>query len=216
MWIFPDQGLNPCPPTLANDFLITGPPGKSSWFFYNDHLNRCRLMSQYGFDLHLQIWFDLHFKVMVDNVKHHFMYLFSRRYPRIQGRRNVPTFFFLTQWVKRRDCFFLWHSALTYRKTTKKLFPWHKIHCSRHTQINKKQKALFTIARAWKQHRCPLTDVWIKKFWYIYTVEYYSAIERNEFESVKLRWMNLEPVIHSEVSQKEKNKYHIITHKYEI
>ena len=63
--------------------------------------------------------------------------------------------------------------------------------------------ALFTIARAWKQPRCPLTDEWIKKMWYIYTIEYYSAIKRNEIESVEVRWMNLEPVIQSEISQKE-------------
>ena len=66
--------------------------------------------------------------------------------------------------------------------------------------------ALFIIARTWKQPRWPLTDEWIKKLWYIYTIEYYSAIKRNEFESVLVRWMNLEPVLQSEVSQKEKNK----------
>ena len=74
--------------------------------------------------------------------------------------------------------------------------------------------ALFTIARKWKQPRCPLADEWIKKLWYIYTMEYYSAIKRNEFESVPVRWMNLEHVIQSEVSQKKKNKYHILTHVY--
>ena len=67
--------------------------------------------------------------------------------------------------------------------------------------------ALFTIARTWKQPRFPSTDEWIKKLWYIYTMEYYSAIRRNELESVVVRWMNLEPVTQSEVSQKEKNKY---------
>ena len=70
--------------------------------------------------------------------------------------------------------------------------------------------ALFTIARTWKQPRCPLTDKWIKKLWYIYTVEYYLVIERNTFESVLMRWMNLEPIIQSEMSQKEKDKYHIL------
>ena len=54
--------------------------------------------------------------------------------------------------------------------------------------------ALFTIARTWKQPRCPSTDEWIKKSWYMYTMEHYSAIRRNEFESVLVRWMNLEPV----------------------
>ena len=75
--------------------------------------------------------------------------------------------------------------------------------------------ALFTIARTWKQPRCPSADEWIK-LWYIYTMEYYSAIKRNPFESVLMRWMNLEPIIQSEVSQKEKDKYHILTHIYRI
>ena len=64
--------------------------------------------------------------------------------------------------------------------------------------------ALFTIARTWNQPIRPSTDEWIKKLWYIYTMEYYSAIKRSAFESVLLRWMNLEPVVPSEVSQKEK------------
>ena len=70
--------------------------------------------------------------------------------------------------------------------------------------------ALFTVARTWKQPRCPSTNEWIKKSWYIYTMEYYSAIKRNVFESVLMRWINLEPIIQSEVSQNEKNKYHIL------
>ena len=73
-----------------------------------------------------------------------------------------------------------------------------------------------TIARTWKQPRCASTDEWRKKLWYIYTMEYYSAIKRNAFESVLMRWMNLEPIIQSEVSQKEKDKYHILTHIYGI
>ena len=72
--------------------------------------------------------------------------------------------------------------------------------------------ALFTIARTWNQPRCPLVDEWIRKLWYIYTMEYYSAIKKNAFESVLMRWMKLEPVIQSEVSQKEKHQYSIITH----
>ena len=76
--------------------------------------------------------------------------------------------------------------------------------------------ALFTIARTWKQPRCPLTDEWIKKLWYMYTMEYYSAIKRNTFESVLMRWMSLEPLIQSEVSQKEIDKYHILMHIYGI
>ena len=65
--------------------------------------------------------------------------------------------------------------------------------------------ALYTIARTWKQPRCLLTDEWIKKLWYTYTMEHYSAIKRNAFRSVLMRWMNLEPIIQSEVSQKEKD-----------
>ena len=76
--------------------------------------------------------------------------------------------------------------------------------------------ALFTKARTWKQPRCPSTDEQIKKVWYIYTMEYYSVIKRNTFESVLMRWMNLEPIIQSEVSQKEKDKYRILTHIHRI
>ena len=72
--------------------------------------------------------------------------------------------------------------------------------------------ALFTIARSWKQPKCPSTEEWIKKFWYIYTMEYYSAIKRNEIGSFVETWLDLETVIQTEVSQKEKNKYHILTH----
>ena len=73
---------------------------------------------------------------------------------------------------------------------------------------------LFTVARTWKQPRCPSTDEWIKKLWYIYTMEHYSAIKINTFESILMRWMNLEPIIQPEVSQKEKYKYRILTHIY--
>ena len=76
--------------------------------------------------------------------------------------------------------------------------------------------ALFTIARTWKHPRCPLADEWIRKSWYIYTMEYYSAIEKNAFESVLMRWMKLEPIVRSEVSQKVKHQYSILTHIYGI
>ena len=77
-------------------------------------------------------------------------------------------------------------------------------------------EALFTIARTWKQPRCSLTDEWIKKLWHIYTMEYYSAVKRNAFESVLMRWMNLEPITQTEVRQKEKDKYYILMHIYGI
>ena len=76
--------------------------------------------------------------------------------------------------------------------------------------------ALFIIARTWKQPRCPSVDEWIRKLWYIYTMKYYSAVKNNTFESVLMRWVKLEPVIQSEVSQKEKHQYSILTHIYGI
>ena len=63
---------------------------------------------------------------------------------------------------------------------------------------------------------CPSADEWIRKLWYIYTMEYYSAIKKNAFESVLMRWMKLEPIIQSEVSQKDKDHYNILTHIYGI
>ena len=72
--------------------------------------------------------------------------------------------------------------------------------------------ALFTITRTWKQPKCPSTDEWLKKMWHIYRMEYYSAIKRNEIELFVVRWMDLESVMQNEVSQKEKNKYRMLTH----
>ena len=72
--------------------------------------------------------------------------------------------------------------------------------------------ALFTVAKIWKQPKCPSTDEWIKKRWYIYTMEYYSAIKRSKIGSFVDTWMDRETVIQSEVSQKEKNKYCVLTH----
>ena len=76
--------------------------------------------------------------------------------------------------------------------------------------------ALFIIARTWKQPRCPSADEWIRELWYIDTMEYYSAIKKNAFESVLMRWMKLEPIIQSEVSQKDKDQYSILTQIYGI
>ena len=76
--------------------------------------------------------------------------------------------------------------------------------------------ALFIITRTWKQPRCPSADEWIRKLWYIYTMEYYSASKKNSFESVLMRWMKLEPIIQSEVSQKDKDQYSILMHIYGI
>ena len=71
--------------------------------------------------------------------------------------------------------------------------------------------ALFTIAKIWKQPKCPCTDEWIKQMWYIYTMEYYSAIKRNKIGLFVVRWMDLEIIILSEVSHTEKDKYHMIS-----
>ena len=76
--------------------------------------------------------------------------------------------------------------------------------------------ALFTIVRTWKQPKCPSTDEWLKKMWHIYTMEYYSAIKRNEIDLFVARGMDLESVLQSEVSQEEKNKYRLLTHIYGI
>ena len=76
--------------------------------------------------------------------------------------------------------------------------------------------ALFIIARTWKQLRRLSADEWIRKLWYIYTMEYYSAIKKYAFASVLMRWMKLEPVIQSEVIQIEKHQYSILIHIYEI
>ena len=76
--------------------------------------------------------------------------------------------------------------------------------------------ALFTIARTWKQPTRPLADEWIRKLWYIYTMEYYPAITENAFESVLMRCMKLEPIIQSEASQKEKHQYSILMHIYGV
>ena len=83
-------------------------------------------------------------------------------------------------------------------------------------ETNKQKKDKILIARTWKQPRCPSADERIRKLWYIYTVEYYSAIKKNTFESFLMRWMKLEPITQSEVSQKEKHQYSILTHIYGI
>ena len=72
--------------------------------------------------------------------------------------------------------------------------------------------ALFIIATIWKQPRCPSADEWIRKPWYIYTMEYYSAVKKNTFESVLMKWVKLELIIQSEVNQKEKHHSSILTH----
>ena len=76
--------------------------------------------------------------------------------------------------------------------------------------------ALFTISRTWKEPRCLSADEWIRSCGTKYTMEYYSAIKKNVFESVLMRWIKVEPILPSEVSQKEKHQYSILTHKYEI
>ena len=74
--------------------------------------------------------------------------------------------------------------------------------------------ALFTIGRTWKQPRCPLADEWIRRLWCIYTMKYYSAIKRNAFKSILMRWIKLEPITQSKIGQKEKDKYCTLIHIY--
>ena len=71
--------------------------------------------------------------------------------------------------------------------------------------------APFTIAKTWKKPKCPSTDEWIKKMWYVYAAEYYSAVKKNEIIPFAATWMQLEIIILSEVNQKEKDKYHMIS-----
>ena len=102
---------------------------------------------------------------------------------------------------------------------------WKRWKCWKISEISLKHRrtctpmfisALFIIARTWKQPRCPSADEWIRKLWYIYTMECYSAVKKNSFESVLMRWMKLEPIIQSEVNQKDKEHYSILTHIYGI
>ena len=110
---------------------------------------------------------------------------------------------------KKLEVFSIWPSNPTPRHIS-----WEDQNWKRHMYPIVHCRSIYNIA--WKQPRCPLTDEWIKKLWYIYTMQYYSAIKRNAFESVLMRWMNLEPIIQSEVSQKEKDKYHTLMHIYGI
>ena len=99
--------------------------------------------------------------------------------------------------------------------------PWLGIH-TEETRIERDActptfiTALFIIARTWKQPRCPSADEWIRKLWYIYTMENYSTVKKNTFVSVLMRRMKLEPIIQSEVSHKEKHQYSILTQRYGI
>ena len=71
--------------------------------------------------------------------------------------------------------------------------------------------ALSTIAKLWREPKCPSTDEWIKKWWYIYTMEYYSAIKKNEALPFAMKWRELECIMLSEISQSKKDKYHMIS-----
>ena len=99
------------------------------------------------------------------------------------------------------------------KNSTARHIPWGKQNWRRHMYPI---ASLFTVPRTWKQPRCPSKDEWIKKLWCIYTMEYHSVIKMNTFESVLMRWINLEPTVQIEVSQKEKDKNHILRHIYRI
>ena len=101
-------------------------------------------------------------------------------------------------------------------QTQKSVFFLTYITCLGDNLINLCPGQIGIIARTCKQPRCPSTDEWIRKLWYICTMEYYSVIKKNAFESVLMRWMKLEPILQSEVSQKEKHQYSILMHIYGI
>ena len=115
-----------------------------------------------------------------------------------------------------QDCFGYWRFfVFPYKLSYDPAIPLLGIHTEetrieRDTCISVFITALFIIAKTWKQPRCPSADEWIRKLWYIYTMEYYSAIKKNVFELVLMRWMKLELIIQSEVSQKEKHQYFIL------
>ena len=131
---------------------------------------------------------------------------------------------FLPIWVTTEHCVefpvLLWRTVWRFLKTLEIELPYdpaipllgiytEETRIERDTCTPMFISALFTIARTWKQPRCPSADKWIRKLWYIYTMEYYSAIKKNAFESVLMRWMKLEPIIQSEVSLKEKHQYSV-------
>ena len=113
--------------------------------------------------------------------------------------------------LKTRNKITIWSSNPTPRHIS-----WGNKNWKRDKCILLFTEVLFTIARIWKWPRCSLIDERIKNLWYIYTMEYYSAIKTNAIESVLMKWMNLEPITQSEVRQKEKDKYCILTHIYVI
>ena len=121
----------------------------------------------------------------------------------------------------------LWRTVWTFLKILKIELPYNPAIplLSIHTEETRIERdtctrmfiaALFIIARTWKQPRCPSADEWIRTLWYIYTMEYYSAVKKNSFESVLIRWMKLEPITQSEVSQKEEHQYSILRYIYGI
>ena len=137
-----------------------------------------------------------------DKIQHTFM---IKNSPESRNRRNI-----------------LQHNKSYIWQTHSKHYPqWWKTESISPKIRNKTRVPTFTTTiqhsfRTWKQPRCPSADEWIRKLWYIYTMEYYSAIKKNTFESVLMRWMKMELIIQSEVSQKEKHQYSILTHIYQI
>ena len=125
----------------------------------------------------------------------------------VENSREVPqkTKNRMTMWSSNSTAGYISKES---ENTNLKTYTYHKVHS---IIIYK-----FTIGKIWKQHKCPSTDEWIKKMWHIHIMEYYSAIKRNKTELFVVRWMDLETVIQSEVSQKAKNKYRMLTHIYRI
>ena len=111
----------------------------------------------------------------------------------------------------------LWGPTRGLRVRISRILVWNsRVHATINSRQSRTRAELFIIARTWKQPRCPSADKWIGKLWYICTMECYSVIKKNSFESVLMRWMKLEPIIQSEVSQKDKDRYSILTHVYGI
>ena len=140
---------------------------------------------------------------------------------------------YLLSWFMFVDIYHFKLEIWFYRSITtiqaKKIILQYKLRIVTHLQVCKVFKSFMLrfdrkqwtsvkqlIARTWTQPRSPSADEWIRKLWYIYTMEYYSAIKKNSFESVLMRWMKLEPIIQGEVSQKGKDHYSILMHIYGI
>ena len=187
----PDPGIEPMSPALRADSLLSESPGKP-------HVVLITVKSR---------------------VTHLFTLLISPLWTAWrQGCKTESSFSprFFTKRVKVHLIYFIFKFNLIFIY----LISWRLItlqYCSGFCHTLTWISHGFTCApHPHPQPRCPSADEWIRKLWYIYTMEYYSAIKKNSFESVLMRWMKLEPIIQSEISQKDKDQYSILTHIYGI